>query len=141
MAAFRPPAAADKRTGALRNVDRVSLALEDIGRMIPPKAVTPYSEMVVGVGRVRGLLRAGGKPWVPVPPEAGSRRREDLTRAANRLFLALGDLRMTVRVIHDRSLRTQVLASLDQVEARQWTLRDTLGLPHSLTVDEALRRR
>lgn len=107
--------------------------------MIPRRAVTPYDEMVVEVGRLRGLLRAGGKPLVPVPLEAGS-RREDLARAANRLYLALADLRMTVHVIHDRSLRAQVLASLDQVEARQWPLRDTLGLPHSLTVDEALRR-
>jgi hypothetical protein len=137
--ASRPLASADRQTGVQRNLDRVSLALEDIGRLIARSPVTPYDEMVVRVETLRGLLGAGPKPLVAVRLDAGSRRRPDLGRAANRLFLAIGDLRITARGIPDRRLRVQVLETLDEVETQQWTLRDALGLPHSLTADEAIR--
>jgi hypothetical protein len=128
-------------SGVRRNLDRVSHALEDVGRLIAPRAVTPYQEMVAGVGALRALLGGGPTPLAPGPLDGGSRRRADLGRAANRLFLALGDLRITARGIPDRRLRAQVLERLDAVEAQQWTLRDALGLPHSLTAEEALRHR
>jgi hypothetical protein len=135
-----PAAAAEPRSGVLRNIDRVSLALDDVGRLLPRGAGTPFDQMVVKVANLRVLLLAGSRPAVAIPLADGrARRQDDLGRAANRLFLALGDLRITARGIHDPRVRTQVLTTLGEVEALQWALREAVGLPHSLAVEDAIR--
>ena len=117
------------------NLQRVERALGELKPSIPPASLALHQSMGARLETLRAVLHERG---VETSGDPGTVPSPGPDRAANRLFLALGDLWWTSRLVADES-GPEGLRVVEELQALQWPLRDCLGLPHNVTLDEALQ--